>query len=801
VPVLQTLGLLLAVVVALLVPTTLLVLVTGRRRRRRHAPARPVALVVLAALVLGLLAAGLSVVADADPAQTVLVGALVAVSVLVWTPVGRQWAVRGLAAWALTVTAGLAYLAYTATWSATAGLGPFLLVGSALLWLVEAFVFVVGLGHLWEFIDTLTRRSWPAAIDPRHLPRTPGRPFVSLHVPTHNEPPEMVIATLQQLLRQEYDDYEILLIDNNTTDEALWRPLEAFCAAHDRITFLHVERLAGFKSGALNLALGYTDPRTEVIGIVDADYLVRPDFLADCAPMFNDPTLSFLQTPQDYRGKDVSSYFRRLYYSYGYFFDVSQVSRNELNGAIFGGTMGLLRRSALEAAGGWDEWCITEDAEMSLRLLRDGGRGIHVDRSYGQGVMPLTFEALKRQRFRWCFGGVQILRMHWRTLLPGPRTSRNQLTLGQRWAYLVGGLQWFGDLASLLFTGFLLLGALDAVTGSGLVIRRLSGVLLLCVVTVVFLGLSRAVVLTRRSTGARWTDAAGAFGLWLALGWVVAVADVRGLFAREGVFLRTPKQGGDLRVSYALRANLVELVLGTGAVVVGAVAVAHQTLPAVVVGVLLALQGVGYLLAPVNSIAAIRSQLPDDLARRRRFSVAARGTVRRGGALVAVGAAVVVAMVAVAGPDEHAPVPGAVAALDPTDTITAAPHPTGHGHGGNGARPAGRGAGAGGDGASGVAATHPAGTGAGGVSGGAASVPATGSATSPTAAPTTVATAAPTSAPRPTTTATASPTTGPGPGRGSSPTTAPTQASKPTSRPTTAATSRPTSPGKGNGKG
>jgi hypothetical protein len=44
--------------------------------------------------------------------------------------------------------------------------------------------------------------------------------------------------------------------------------------------------------------------------------------------------------------------------------------------------------------------------------------------------MPLTFEALKSQRYRWCFGGIQILRMHWRSLLPGPRTAQNRLTLG-----------------------------------------------------------------------------------------------------------------------------------------------------------------------------------------------------------------------------------------------------------------------------------------------------------------------------------------------------------------------------------
>ena len=68
-------------------------------------------------------------------------------------------------------------------------------------------------------------------------------------------------------------------------------------------------------------------------------------------------------------------------YSYQYFFAVSQPSRNERDGAIFADTMGLIRRVALEQLGGWDEWCITEDAELSLRLLRAGWSGLHVDES------------------------------------------------------------------------------------------------------------------------------------------------------------------------------------------------------------------------------------------------------------------------------------------------------------------------------------------------------------------------------------------------------------------------------------
>ena len=49
-------------------------------------------------------------------------------------------------------------------------------------------------------------------------------PMVSLHVPAHNEPPDMVIETLRSLLRLDYPRYEVILIDDNTDDEDLWRP-------------------------------------------------------------------------------------------------------------------------------------------------------------------------------------------------------------------------------------------------------------------------------------------------------------------------------------------------------------------------------------------------------------------------------------------------------------------------------------------------------------------------------------------------------------------------------------------------
>jgi cellulose synthase/poly-beta-1,6-N-acetylglucosamine synthase-like glycosyltransferase len=643
---------------ALAVPATVSVFFGEPRRPRFREAYRAL---VAAGLVAGaaLLLGGL---AGASAWRTAIVAGLVGSVVLAFGRAGRAWTLSGLLAWSLTITAGAAYLLYLLAWMAESRLGAADLIGGGALWLLELFVFVLALGYLWELVDVLARWDWPrrAELD-REVEGAAARrrgPFVSLHVPTHNEPPDLVIETLSRLVELDYEDFEVLVVDNNTDDPELWRPVERFCRSHEKLGFFHLEDWPGYKSGALNFALEKVDPRTQIIGVVDADYQVDPDFLSRCVPLFDDEDLAFVQTPQDYRDWEVDPYFRRLYRSYSYFFDVSQRSRNERNGAIFGGTMGLISRDALVEVGGWDEWCITEDAELSLRLLRAGWSGTHVDHSFGRGVMPLTFEALKRQRFRWCFGGIQLLRLHWRSLLPGRRTESNELTLGQRWAYLSGGLQWFGDLAGVLFTGFLLLGALDLSTGDGPTVRSFSAPLLGTVIGLVLLGWLRSVALLRRTARVGWRDAVGALGIWMALAWVVALASVRGLVAREGAFLRTPKVRGDVRWRDALRGNVAELLLSV-LCLVGAltafVAAAAGTAGGLAVGVLLLLQGAGYAGAPLNSLAAVNADLTPELRRRRReamlsWSRVAPGVRRWGlGPALAVGLAMA-AVVLLAGP-------------------------------------------------------------------------------------------------------------------------------------------------------
>ena len=91
----------------------------------------------------------------------------------------------------------------------------------------------------------------PPGPRPRHAVHTP---FVSLQVPAYNEPPEMVIETLQSLTALDYPAYEIIVIDDNTDDESLWRPVEAWCREHG-VKFVHLSDWPGYKSGALNYAL------------------------------------------------------------------------------------------------------------------------------------------------------------------------------------------------------------------------------------------------------------------------------------------------------------------------------------------------------------------------------------------------------------------------------------------------------------------------------------------------------------------------------------------------------------------
>jgi hypothetical protein len=304
-----------------------------------------------------------------------------------------------------------------------------------------------------------------------------------------------------------------------------------------------------------------------------------------------------------------------------------------------------------------------------------------VDQSWGYGIMPLTFEALKGQRYRWCFGGIQILRMHWRSLLPGRGTRANHLTNAQRWSYLAGGIQWYGDLLGLVFFVFLLAGAYNLATGGGELFRKLTIFLVAAVPVMVGLGLIRAVALLRRGTGASWRDAIGAFFIWQSTSVVVARASVLGLFARKAAFLRTPKTSERAKWWEALRANWAEssLALLGVAGIAGALTKWNQ-LSGPLLAALLLFPTLGFAAAPFNSWAAQRATLPAWLRERRRTEN--RRDRRAFAAGAATGGAVVVAGVVAAAvalmfwPSHHVQSPNLVGPAQGASSAPASPSPS-----------------------------------------------------------------------------------------------------------------------------
>src|SRR5271169_274793 len=260
---------------------------------------------------------------------------------------------------------------------------------------------------------------------PRRLASSPPlvpdtfAPKVSIHIPACCEPPEMLKATLDAVARLDYPNVECVLAINNTPDPALWRPVEEHCLTlGERFKFLQVENLAGYKAGALRIALAHTAADAEIVASIDADYVVRPNWLKDLVPLFADPRVGFVQSPQDHRDDDTSLMHHAMNAEYAGFFDIGMVQRNEFNAVIMHGTMSLIRRAALESAGGWSSETIVEDTDLGLSILEQGWIAHYTNRRYGYGLLPDTFEGYKRQRHRWAFGGAQLVRKHWRKMLP-----------------------------------------------------------------------------------------------------------------------------------------------------------------------------------------------------------------------------------------------------------------------------------------------------------------------------------------------------------------------------------------------
>ena len=396
-------------------------------------------------------------------------------------------------------------------------------------------------------------------ITSRHarLPVGPERecsdePFVSVHVPAHNEPPEILRETLQSLRHLRWRNYEVLVIDNNTQDEAIWRPVEKMCREFGpRFRFLHVEGLKGAKAGAMNWARQFMDPRAEFIFVVDADYIVERRALKRAVSCCVEG-VALVQFPQEYRNIGPANTGMAL--DFKHFFAGYMNMANRLGCVPSTGTLSLIRVSALQAVNGFNSGVVSEDADLGFRLNAAGYRSIYVNEVIGRGLMPHDLEGLKKQRWRWAFGNAQILKLNWRQLLLG-----QDLSIRQKMGYLIHLTAWFN---------FNLIPSLTLILLAPLALTHhlhplhpylilLSGFTLTTFMVLRFGTLFYSLRQDRHSL----REVVLAFLTHLGLGWVFSSSWMMCLLDHRSPFVRTNKFLA-AKVPGLIRTTLVEAILG-----------------------------------------------------------------------------------------------------------------------------------------------------------------------------------------------------------------------------------------------
>jgi cellulose synthase/poly-beta-1,6-N-acetylglucosamine synthase-like glycosyltransferase/exo-beta-1,3-glucanase (GH17 family) len=395
-------------------------------------------------------------------------------------------------------------------------------------------------------------------------------PKVSIHIPAYREPPDMLKQTLDAVARLDYPNFECVVIINNTPDPEFWQPIQDHCRAlGERFIFINAEKVEGFKAGALRIAMARTAVDAEIIGIIDADYMVTPDWLKDLVPAFADPHVGLVQAPQDHRDGDRSLMHYIMNGEYAGFFDIGMVQRNEVNAIIVHGTMCLIRRTAMDMAGGWAGDTICEDTDLGLAIIEHGWLTHYTNKRYGYGLLPDTYEAFKKQRHRWAYGGFQIVKKHWRRFLPGA----SRLSPDQKREFTLGWLNWLGAESLGVLVALLNLIWVPIVAFADIAIP--DKILTLPIIAAFLVSLIHFVVLYRLRVPVKMAQMLGAMIAAMSVQWTVCRAVANGLITEHLPFARTSK-GGLSNMSIEFQA-FWEAVIGVLLLVGAAVLIASNS--------------------------------------------------------------------------------------------------------------------------------------------------------------------------------------------------------------------------------
>lgn len=272
---------------------------------------------------------------------------------------------------------------------------------------------------------------WHPGSVPQPEPVLATRRSVAVLIATYDEPPEILLPTVAAAGALPQARSVWVLDDGGRA----W--VEEMCGVlgaeyRARATHEHAQ------AGNINAVLSELD--CELIAILDADHVVRSDFLANLLGYFDDPDVALVQTPQTFYNTDsfehTGSFAGRRHCEQDRFDRLLAESRNRWDAALWCGTNSVLRLEVLKEVGGVATATVTPDIDTTIHIHRAGYRTVYHNEVLARGQAANTSEQYLNQRLRWGTGAMQVLRAN------NP-TTESSFTWHQRLSYASTLFGWF----------------------------------------------------------------------------------------------------------------------------------------------------------------------------------------------------------------------------------------------------------------------------------------------------------------------------------------------------------------------
>ncbi|MBI4173956.1 MAG: glycosyltransferase [Candidatus Aenigmarchaeota archaeon] len=243
------------------------------------------------------------------------------------------------------------------------------------------------------------------------------RPFVTVQIPTYNEPVALRCAVACLKLDYPKDRVEILIGDDST-DQQVSGMITAFARKHaGKVRVIRRKTNAGYKAGNLNNLLRHS--KGEVVVVFDSDFVPARDFLKKAVQPFADEKIACVQSRWDFINADqnlVSKLASTILIVYHH---LTMPLVNRYGMSFICGSAEAVRKSVLLELGGWQNGSLTEDTEFSLRVMQSGYRSVYLADLKTKGEVPFTFRGFKRQQMRWAYGTTKAFMDHAGMLVSG----------------------------------------------------------------------------------------------------------------------------------------------------------------------------------------------------------------------------------------------------------------------------------------------------------------------------------------------------------------------------------------------